>query len=59
LENGLNGCGIINDYPQQQTDEAAKIIQKCINAKFQSFAQQILPSGNGEQWSLIAGGHIF
>jgi hypothetical protein len=29
---------------------------KCINAKFQSFAQQTLPRGNCEQWSLISVG---
>jgi len=59
LESVLNECGIISDHPQQQTDEAAKKFQKCINEKFQSFAQQTLSRGDREQWSLIAGGHIF
>lgn len=65
LESGFNECGVISDHPQQQTDEAAakkkKIerFQKRINVTLQYFAQQTVPRGNGEQWSLIPGGHIF
>jgi len=47
---------ILNNRLMKQPPPPQK---KRINAKFQSFVQQILPRGNGEQSLLIPGGHIF